>query len=147
MWKFKLPGKLFSFLGAFPVHRGTADREALRTSIEVIKNGEPLVIFPEGTRQFGPEVQPLFEGAAYVASRTGVPVVPVGIGGSERAMPKGSKMIKPVRVHLVIGAPLRPEVGESGRSSRRQVKELTDRLHVELQRLFDDARKKAGDPA
>ena len=147
LWKSRFFGALFSALGAFPVHRGSADREALRRSIEVLKGGEPLVMFPEGTRQSGPVVQPLFEGAAYVACRAGVPIVPVGIGGSEAAMPKGSKMIRPTKVHVVVGRPLLPpEATEGGRVPRAAVHELTERLHAELQTLFDTARHGVGDP-
>jgi 1-acyl-sn-glycerol-3-phosphate acyltransferase len=147
LWRTRFFGAVFSALGAFPVHRGSADREALRRSIEVLRGGEPLVVFPEGTRQSGPVVQPLFEGAAYVASRAGVPIVPVGIGGSEAAMPKGSKMIRPVKVHVVIGAPLLPPApSDGGRVPRASVHELTDRLHAELQALFDAARHRVGDP-
>src|SRR4029078_13719671 len=80
-------GQRFSALGGIPVARGSADREALRTCIEVIESGEALVIFPEGTRQHGPTICELFDGPAYVQSRTGAPIVPVGIGGSEAAMP------------------------------------------------------------
>ena len=108
MWKIGPIGKLFTALGAFPVHRGTVDREALRRTVEVLQSGEPVVIFPEGTRQSGPLVQPLFEGAAYVAAKVGVPIVPVGIGGSEQAMPKGSKLLRPVKVHIVVGEPIAP---------------------------------------
>jgi 1-acyl-sn-glycerol-3-phosphate acyltransferase len=145
VWKYRFPGWVLDALGGFPVHRAHADREALRRCLEVLKGGEPLVLFPEGTRQTGPEVQPLFEGAAYLATRTGVPIVPVGIGGSEQAMPKGSKMLRPVKVHVVVGEPLYADaVGPSGRASRRAVHELTERLREELQRLFDDARAKAG---
>lgn len=140
LWKIRPIGAFFSALGAFPVHRGSADREALRRCIEVIEGGEPLVIFPEGTRQSGPVVQPLFEGAAYVASRTGVPIIPVGIGGSERAMPKGSKMVHPAKTTLIIGPPLDPPAGpDGGRVPRRAIHETTERLHIELQRLFDEA--------
>ena len=60
----------------FPVTRGTADREALRRCIEVLEMGEVLVLFPEGERKDGPIVQPLFDGAAYVAAKAGVPIVP-----------------------------------------------------------------------
>lgn len=141
LWKIGWIGKVFSALGAFPVQRETADREALRRCIEVVEGGEPLVIFPEGTRQFGPTVQPLFEGAAYVAARTGVPIVPVGIGGSEAAMPKGSKLLRPVRVRVVVGEPLYPPApGPSGRAPRSAVHELTEQLAGRLQYLFDRAR-------
>ena len=61
----------------------------------MLEAGEPLVLFPEGERKSGPIVQPLFDGATYVAVKAGVPIVPVGIGGSERAMPKGAKFIFP----------------------------------------------------
>ena len=53
----------------------------------------------------------MFDGPAYVQSRTGVPIVPVGIGGTEAVMPKGSKIIRPHKVVVVIGEPLpAPEV-------------------------------------
>ena len=141
LWKNRRFGRLLTGMGAFPVRRGTADREALRQCMEVVREGEPLVLFPEGTRQSGPIVQPLFEGAAFVAGRTQVPIVPVGIGGSERAMPKGSKVIRPVKVVMVVGAPLDPPAPatEGGRPSRRAVHEVTERLHAEIQALFDAA--------
>ncbi len=147
LWKVKAFGWLVEALGAFPVHRGTADREALRQSQAVLEAGEPLVLFPEGTRQSGPEVQPLFDGAAYLAARLGVPIVPVGIGGSERAMRKGSKLVRPVKVAVVVGPPLHPEARpDGGRVPRRAVRELTEQLHAELQRLFDQAQAAAGSP-
>src|SRR5206468_9029798 len=108
LWKYKVPGRLWTALGAFPVRRGAADREALRRCIEVIEGGEPLVLFPEGTCRSGPIVEELFEGTSYVAARTGVPIVPVGIGGSEKALQKGKRMPRPVKVHLIVGPPIEP---------------------------------------
>ena len=145
LWKYRWSGALFSSLGAFPVHRGTPDREALRVCEEAVRGGEPVVLFPEGTRQSGPIVQPLFEGAAFVAARAGVPVLPVGIGGSEWAMPKGKKRIRPVKVVMVVGAVIpAPERAPGSRVSRRSVAELTDQLAERLQELFDEALKAAG---
>jgi 1-acyl-sn-glycerol-3-phosphate acyltransferase len=145
MWKYRWSGALFDSLGAFPVHRGTPDREALRQCEEAIKGGEPVVLFPEGTRQLGPTVQTLFEGAAFVAARTGVPIVPVSIGGSEWAMRKGSRAIRPVKVAVIIGQPIATPVrGEGSRVSRRSVTELTAELHERLQVLFDEALSVAG---
>ncbi len=145
IWKWKAPGRFFSMLGAFPVRRGSADRESLRTCIRVIENGEPLVMFPEGTRQAGPQVQELYDGAAYVAARTGVPLVPVGIGGSEAAMPHGAKFIKPHKVAIVVGDPIVVPRGDgSGRVPRRVVRELTEQLHAAIQACFDEARRRSG---
>lgn len=145
LWKHRWSAALFSSLGGFPVHRGTPDREALRTCEEALRGGEPVVLFPEGTRRSGPTVQPLFEGASFVAARAGVPIVPVGIGGSEWAMPKGQRRILPVKVVMVVGPPVDvPERPPGGRVSRRVVAELSERLHRELQALFDEALKAAG---
>lgn len=146
IWKVRPIGWVISALGAFPVTRGTADREALKRCIAVLEAGEPLVLFPEGTRQSGPVVQPLFDGAAYVAVKAGVPIVPVGIGGSEGVMPKGSKMIYPKKCVLVVGEPIYAPKDESGKVARSAVKELTERLSSELQRLFDEAQQLAGNP-
>jgi 1-acyl-sn-glycerol-3-phosphate acyltransferase len=143
LFKLKPFAAFITALGAYPVHRGGADREALRRTIAMIEGGEPVVIFPEGTRQSGPEVQTLFEGAAYVATRTGVPIVPVGIGGSEKAMPKGSKLLHPTKVAVIVGPALRPTPAEDGkRTSRRAIHELTEQLHSEIQKLFDQAQAK-----
>ncbi|MBV8297372.1 MAG: 1-acyl-sn-glycerol-3-phosphate acyltransferase [Acidimicrobiia bacterium] len=145
LWKSDLFGKLLYALGAYPVHRGGADREALRRTVEVLQGGEPVVIFPEGTRRSGPKVQELFEGAAYVASKVGVPIVPVGIGGSERALRKGKKLPRPVKITVVYGEPIMPPArSEGGRTSRRSVHELTLQLRDEIQRLFDEAQELAG---
>jgi 1-acyl-sn-glycerol-3-phosphate acyltransferase len=145
LWKRRWSAALFSSLGGFPVHRGTPDREALRTCEEALQGGEPVVLFPEGTRRSGPTVQPLFEGASFVAARAGVPILPVGIGGSEWAMPRGKRRILPVKVVMVVGPPIEvPRRTPGGRVSRRVVAELSERLHAELQALFDEALKAAG---
>jgi 1-acyl-sn-glycerol-3-phosphate acyltransferase len=145
LWKKKAAAWLLSAVGGFPVTRGTADREALMRCIDVLRGGEPLVLFPEGERKSGPIVQPLFDGAAYIASKANVSIVPVGIGGSEGVMPKGSKFIHPKKVHVVVGPPIPPPEGSgSGRVPREQLKVVSDRLHAELQELFDRAQIRAG---
>lgn len=145
LWKYRWSAALFSSLGAFPVRRGTPDREALRAAENAVRSGEPVVLFPEGTRQSGPKLHPLFEGPAFVAARTGVPIVPVGIGGSEWAMPKGSKLVHPVKVVMVVGDPIPPPPrGEGGRVSRRAVTATTEVLAERLQELFDRALAEAG---
>jgi 1-acyl-sn-glycerol-3-phosphate acyltransferase len=146
IWKIAPVGYIVSTLGAFPVTRGSADREALKRCISVLQAGEPLVLFPEGTRQVGPLVQPLFDGAAYVAVKANVPIIPVGIGGSERVMPKGSKMIYPKKCVVVVGKPIYVQHDESGRVPRSAVKDTTTVLYTELQQVFDEAQRLAGTP-
>lgn len=147
IWKSRLLGRFVSMLGAFPVHRGTADRDALRACTDIVEGGNPLVMFPEGTRMSGPTVQELFDGTAYVAAKARVPIVPLGIGGSEAMMPKGAKLPRPSRLVLVVGDPIPPPATtEGGRVPRSAVGELTQRLHAELQDLFDEAQALAGRP-
>lgn len=147
VWKYRWSAWLFTNLGGWAVHRGTADRAAMRRASDRLREGEPVVLFPEGNRRSGPVVEDLFDGPAYLACRTGVPIVPVGIGGSLQAMPKGSKLLRPVKVVLVVGRPIpAPELTDRRRVPRRVVKELTDRLRQELQVLYDDAQARAGVP-
>jgi 1-acyl-sn-glycerol-3-phosphate acyltransferase len=136
LWGVPVLGRLISTMGAFPVRRGTADRESLSFARSVLDQGQALVLFPEGTRQEGHAVSDLHDGAMFVASRTGAPVVPVGIGHTERAMPRGAKLPRPVKVRIVIGAPIAAPVSE-GRVGRTQIAESTESLRVALQAAYD----------
>ena len=146
LWRHKALGAFITHLGAYPVNRGAPDRESLRRTLDLLEKGKPLVLFPEGTRRSGPVIEHLHEGAAFVASRAGVPLVPVGIGGSERALPKGKALPRPVKIHILVGEPLvAPPLAEGARHpSRRAVKELTVQLQHVLQDLFDRAQRRAG---
>jgi 1-acyl-sn-glycerol-3-phosphate acyltransferase len=148
LWRNRAAGRFLTIVGGFPVERGTADRAALRACQEVLERGEPMVMFPEGTRQHGPVVDPdlMHAGPAFVAARAGVPIVPLGIAGTDHAMPGGSMLIRPVRVVMVVGEPIRPPEVD-GRIPRRMVDELTERLRVGLQGCFDEAQRLTGRPA
>jgi 1-acyl-sn-glycerol-3-phosphate acyltransferase len=144
MWKSPLLGSFLDSVGAFPVHRDGADRLALERAQDVLERGDVLILFPEGTRRAGPVVEDLHEGAAFLAARTGAVIVPIGIGGTAEAMPKGSKFVRPVKVHLVVGPPIvPPERSARGRVPRSQVHTLTEQLGAELQTLYDDAEQRA----
>lgn len=134
--------KLFDALGAVEVERGTADRGAMRALEGVLERGEPVAIFPEGTRRSGPEITELFAGAAYLSVKFGVPIVPVGIGGSEHILPKGKVLPRVHRVAVSVGEPLHPPELE-GRARRSAAKLLTDQLQTSLQACFDDAERLA----
>jgi 1-acyl-sn-glycerol-3-phosphate acyltransferase len=130
--------RLFDALGAVEVERGTADRGALRVLEQVLAGGSPVAVFPEGTRHSGPEIAELYAGAAYLAIKLGVPIVPVGIGGSEHILPKGKLLPRIHRVAVSVGHPIVPPEPD-GRSRRAAATKLTEELRTELQRCFDDA--------
>jgi 1-acyl-sn-glycerol-3-phosphate acyltransferase len=136
-------GALLTRLGAFPVDRTSADRESLRLSEEVLKRGQALVLFPEGTRKEGTSVEPLHDGAAFIAARTGAKIVPVGIAGSERAMPVGAKLPRLTKIQIVVGTPIEPPVSE-GRVSRSQINEKSEELRRELEAVYAEARRRLG---
>ncbi|MHB1710116.1 MAG: lysophospholipid acyltransferase family protein [Acidimicrobiales bacterium] len=138
LWKQPRFGRFLQSVGAFPVHRDAADREALRRAQRVLDAGEVLVLFPEGERRSGPLVAGLHEGVAFLAARTGAPVIPVGIGGSTSVMPKGSTFPRPRRIHLVVGDPIAaPARTEAGRVPRSQLHRLTEELTSAIQELYD----------
>lgn len=149
LWKSRFGGWFLTTLGGFPVSRGAADREAMRAAQAVLERGEPLVMFPEGTRQVGAVVESenMKDGPAFLACRTGAPIVPMGMAGTEGAMPKGAKVVRPVKIVVVIRPPIYPPPRtESGRVPRRAIRELTEQLRQEIQIAFDEAREIAGHP-
>ncbi len=94
-------GWLVRFLGAFPVKRGEGDRQSLRAAESLLKRGKVLIIFPEGTRSKTHVLGKAHPGLALIALRSGVPVLPVAIWGSEDALKKFG-----ARVTVSYGEPL-----------------------------------------
>src|SRR5262249_37837558 len=103
---------------------------------------------PEGTRRDGPVVEEVFDGPAYLAMKTGAPLLPVGIGGSAAMMPKGSKIIRPRKIVLVIGEPIYPPPTAEGTraTSRHAVRTFPGDLTAGVKKMFDDAQARAGTP-
>jgi 1-acyl-sn-glycerol-3-phosphate acyltransferase len=130
LFTFKPVGWWIAGLGAIPLERDAADREATRAAREILDSGQPLMVFPEGTRQTGKKVAELFDGTTWIAAKTGSAVVPVGIAGTEAAMPSGAKVPKRTAVGVVATAPI--EMPE-GRIPRSQLSELTDLIRQRLQ--------------
>lgn len=136
---FTTPGlsHFFRALGAYEVNRGEPDLAAIKKSLSILKQDWPLCIFPEGTRLSGTDVGSLETGVVYLANRTGVPVVPVGIAGSEKALGKHGKFIRFSRITIVIGEAMRlgPE-----KMKKDQLEDTTLLLRERLQDVFDRAR-------
>ncbi|MBV9021135.1 MAG: 1-acyl-sn-glycerol-3-phosphate acyltransferase [Ktedonobacteraceae bacterium] len=94
-------GRFLHFLGTFPVKRGEGDRQAIRTAEEQLKKGNVIVVFPEGTRSRTRTLAHGYAGLGMIALRTGVPVIPVAIWGSENVLKKLG-----ARVTICYGEPL-----------------------------------------
>lgn len=141
LWKYGIPGRILTFGGAIPVERNKLDRNALRLASAAIETGDPLVVFPEGERRDGPIVTEIFDGPAWLAARHRVPIVPVGIAGSDRVMPRGAKFIRRGKIKVIIGEPLLPDVPETGRPPRAAITQLTGETQSAIQRLYDEAQE------
>lgn len=136
LFKFKPVGWWIAGLGAIPLDRDAADREATTAARKILDSGKPLMIFPEGTRQSGQQIGELFDGTTWIAAKTGAAIVPVGIAGTEAAMPQGAKFPKRVPVGVVVGEPIpMPE----GRVPRSKLTDLTNQMRESLQAANDRA--------
>ncbi|HEY3721813.1 MAG TPA: lysophospholipid acyltransferase family protein [Acidimicrobiia bacterium] len=136
--------KLFTALGGVSVERGSpSSRAALKAIQAALADGEPVAVFPEGTRRHGREVTDLFDGTAYLAVKLGVPIVPVGIGGSEEILASGKKLPRLRRVGVVVGPPIVASPDATTRK-RSDLAAITAELQEELQRLFDEAMELVG---
>jgi len=130
----RVSGYLIRGLGAFSVHRGQLDRKALRQVHQILADGQALVIFPEGTRSKNAQLQPAFPGAALIASRSRIPILPVGITGTERI--KGVVwMLHRPRITVNVGRPFYlPSV--DSQLTRVELAELTNSIMEHIAELL-----------
>lgn len=104
LFRFKVIGNFMLGLGAFPVYRGRPDRKAFRQAEQVLADGLMLVIFPEGTRSRSRQLRQAFPGPSLIALRSGAPIVPVGITGTD-ILEHGMGILTRPRVKVNIGRP------------------------------------------
>jgi len=119
--------------GAFPVRKQGADRDALRQAQEVLEKGLALGVFPEGTRSKTAVLQPGMLGAAFIALRTGAPVLPVGIYGTEGL--NAARLLRHPAITLHIGEPFTVAPAQ-GRVTRQALQDLTAHIMERIAQLL-----------
>jgi 1-acyl-sn-glycerol-3-phosphate acyltransferase len=138
-------------LAAIPIERSKVNRKSADTAAQVIEDGWNLVIFPEGGRSPDGWTQPFRGGAAYLARRTGRPVVPVYLHGTRRVLPKsvaseeggrgpggsGSEArrggrLRRAPIAVLFGAPMSPDEGESAHRFSERVEAAVATLAREV---------------
>lgn len=93
------------------LHSIAIDREGtgiggMKETLKRLKNGEPVILFPEGERSWDGDLLPLMKGFTALVKRVKVPIVPVGIHGTHEAWPRGAGFFRPSRVKMVVGQPI-----------------------------------------
>jgi 1-acyl-sn-glycerol-3-phosphate acyltransferase len=118
--------------GVHPVDRDSADVEAFRLASRILEGGHILFVFPEGTRSPDGALQEARDGVALLALRSGAPIVPIGIGGSNRVWPKGQRVPHPGgHVVVRVGRPFRPSDELPAGTDRRVAKPLVTNMIME----------------
>ena len=134
---FRVPvlGWSIAAAGFIPVDRGDRARGAatLDAALKRLRGGRSVVVFPEETRARSEELLPFKKGAALLALRSGLPLLPLGIAGTRRILPRESLVMSPGRAVVCVGEPLQPETNR---------KDLTEKLRVEVERLREEARNR-----
>ena len=106
LWDNKILNWLLPYLGAFPVHRGQPDRNAIRRALDELGKGKVLIIFPEGTRSPDGRLQPGEPGVALIVQKSNAPVIPTAVIGSNEMMTPGRSGIRRANLKVIFGPPL-----------------------------------------
>lgn len=126
-----------SRLNAFPVRRGTADRASLKRTVELLAEGWAFVIFPEGTRSETGELQEPEMGVGMIAYRTGAPVVPAYVWGTDQVMPRGGGFHF-ARIGVRYGEPMTFRTEEGARPGREEYEEAARRIMAAIAALREE---------
>lgn len=119
-------------IGAIPIERSKVSRRSADQAAELVDEGWSLLIFPEGGRSPDGWGQPFRGGAAYLAQKTGRPVVPIHLQGTGRILRKGRSLPRPSTTAVTFGRPLRPTEDENATR-------FAARLEAEIAALADES--------
>jgi 1-acyl-sn-glycerol-3-phosphate acyltransferase len=121
-------GPLFPAMNVIPVERDGNDMSALREVIKKVKEGNAVLLFPEGTRSLDGDLQPARAGIGLVIAKTGAPVLPMRIFGAYEAFPKNARRFQLSQISVVIGEPIHFSAEEISNSSRETYQLLSNRV-------------------
>ena len=131
------------FLAAIPIERTKVNRRSAQLAADLLEEGWNLVIFPEGGRSPDGWAQTFRGGAAYLAARTGCPVVPIHIDGTRHILPKGTNAVRRTRTTITFGTPLSPTEDEDARRFGSRIEAAVATMANEVTTDWWSARKQA----
>lgn len=135
---FKVPvlKQAIRLYGAYPVKRGSADRSAIREALKQLDQGWAVGIFLQGTRTADGRIPNSKIGAALIAAKAQVPLLPVSLWGTHRIFAKGSKIPRYVPLTIRIGEPIAPPTS----TDRQELEAVTERCTTVIHQLHDRGR-------
>jgi 1-acyl-sn-glycerol-3-phosphate acyltransferase len=131
-------GPVIRRLGASPVRSGGSDIEAYRVARQILERGDVLTIFPEGTRSMDGVLAEPKPGVAMLATRSGVPILPVGVSGTDKFLGRGSRFPRiGTRITLRIGKPFTVSL-DPAKPRRQSMQEASDEIMRAVAALIDE---------
>jgi 1-acyl-sn-glycerol-3-phosphate acyltransferase len=141
MRRWPIIGWLATQSGVYFVRRGENDRAAQRFSLSALADGRPIAVFPEGTRSRNGRMREFKPGAAYLALRSGAPILPVAIAGTDAMFPGRSRLPHPARIRIRIGEPFVLGPVQEGRVPREAIEQGTDRIRDAIAALLPESQR------
>ncbi len=135
---FKVPvlSQAIKLYGAYPVKRGSADRSAIREALKQLEQGWAVGIFLQGTRTADGSIPNPKIGAALIAAKAQVPLLPVSLWGTHKIFAKGSSLPRSVPLTMRIGAPISPPPS----TDRQELQAVTERCAAAIHQLHEQGR-------
>ncbi len=131
LFRNRLFARVFRWLGAFPVKRGKADVEAIKTSLRLLENNEILGIFPEGTRmkKKAAKAVRVKPGIALIAQKSGAPIIPVAVSGRYRPFSK---------IKVVFGKPFSIDLDKNKKYTNSELVEISESIMSKVYALLEE---------
>jgi 1-acyl-sn-glycerol-3-phosphate acyltransferase len=124
--------KFIGSLGAFPLDRGAGDRAALQTALTILERGEVLLMFPEGHRQTDDAVHEFLPGVGMIALRSGAPVIPLALDGTQYMLRDGKPGFRALRG--LVGPPV--DLSDIAGRNSKSYREAARRMHESVAGLY-----------
>ena len=134
LFRSRFSGYFMRSLGAFPIRRRGMNKDALHKAEQFLSQGMALIMFPEGRRSQGAQLESAFSGSALIASRSGAPILPIGITGTEKI--KGiAWLLRRPQITVNIGCPFYL-LSANGKLTRVELAEFTNSIMEHIAELL-----------
>lgn len=110
LYKIPILNLILNALEAIPIKKNSADVSALKKAIKMLGDGRSIALFPEGGISLDKSIIKIYKGAMYISCKTGYPIVPVGISGTDVVLPMGEYLPHAGRISVTIGKSIYPDV-------------------------------------